>query len=119
MLIEIVVRAIYLYDAQGDDEISFTEGELIKLTSGPTGGQHYGDGWWEGKYICSLFVVAVNVCRYRIFIKRQEGNISKQLCKVFLDRLVDTKLISWLGRWKCCDGRISSTWLYLSCLCNT
>lgn len=42
------VRAIYSYDAQGDDELSFKEGESIELTSGPTGGRNYGDGWWEG-----------------------------------------------------------------------
>ncbi|KAF4590654.1 hypothetical protein EYR40_009250 [Pleurotus pulmonarius] len=42
------VRAIYAYVAQGADEISIKEGEQIELTSGPTGGQLYGDGWWEG-----------------------------------------------------------------------
>lgn len=26
------------------------EGELIQLTSGPTGGRNYANGWWEGKY---------------------------------------------------------------------
>ena len=59
-LIETVVRAIYPYDAQGDDEISFKEGEVIELTSGPTGGQHYGDGWWEGQCLFALssFIVA-------------------------------------------------------------
>jgi hypothetical protein len=25
-------------------------GELIELTSGPNGGQQYGDGWWQGKW---------------------------------------------------------------------
>lgn len=44
-----LVRAIYAYVAQGADEISIKEGEQIELTSGPTGGQFYGDGWWEGR----------------------------------------------------------------------
>lgn len=43
------VRAIYQYVARGSDEISLADGEMIELSSGPTGGRHYGDGWWEGK----------------------------------------------------------------------
>jgi len=50
----LLVRTIYPYDAQGDDELSLKEGELIELTSGPTGGQHYGDGWWEG--VCIIII---------------------------------------------------------------
>ncbi|PBK74943.1 hypothetical protein ARMSODRAFT_951005 [Armillaria solidipes] len=42
------VRVIYQYEAGGHDEIGLREGEVIELSSGPTGGQHYGDGWWEG-----------------------------------------------------------------------
>ncbi|GLB45480.1 putative fes/CIP4, and EFC/F-BAR homology domain containing protein [Lyophyllum shimeji] len=42
------VRAIYPYEAQGQDELGLIEGQTIELTSGPSGGQHYGDGWWEG-----------------------------------------------------------------------
>ncbi|KAF9049462.1 hypothetical protein BDZ89DRAFT_1088904 [Hymenopellis radicata] len=42
------VRAIYQYVARGSDEISLADGEMIELSSGPTGGRHYGDGWWEG-----------------------------------------------------------------------
>ncbi|KAJ7195463.1 hypothetical protein GGX14DRAFT_676626 [Mycena pura] len=42
------VRAVYAYVAQGADEIRLDEGELVELTSGPNGGQHYGEGWWEG-----------------------------------------------------------------------
>ena len=45
------MRSLYDYDAQGPDEISMKEGELIALTEGPSGGVNYGDGWWEGKYI--------------------------------------------------------------------
>jgi formin-binding protein 1 len=56
VLIGTIVRAIYPYEAQGDDELSFKEGELIELTSGPTGGQHYGDGWWEGR--CLFFLLS-------------------------------------------------------------
>ncbi|CAK5284133.1 unnamed protein product [Mycena citricolor] len=43
------VRGVYPYSANGPDELSVAEGELIELTEGPSGGQHYGDGWWEGK----------------------------------------------------------------------
>ncbi|KAH9948829.1 hypothetical protein B0H21DRAFT_731329 [Amylocystis lapponica] len=42
------VRGIYQYQAQGPDEISLQEGELITLTDGLTGGRNYADGWWEG-----------------------------------------------------------------------
>ncbi|KAL0961378.1 hypothetical protein HGRIS_006332 [Hohenbuehelia grisea] len=42
------VRALYDYQATGPDEISLKEGEMVDLTSGPSGGQNYGDGWWEG-----------------------------------------------------------------------
>ena len=43
------VRAIYDYEAQGADELSLQDGELIQLTEGPSGGRNYGDGWWEGE----------------------------------------------------------------------
>ncbi|KAJ7245019.1 hypothetical protein B0H12DRAFT_1128298 [Mycena haematopus] len=42
------VRGIYAYESRGSDELGLDQGELIELTSGPNGGQHYGDGWWEG-----------------------------------------------------------------------
>ncbi|KAI0693978.1 hypothetical protein BC835DRAFT_1043166 [Cytidiella melzeri] len=42
------VRAIYDYEAQGAGELSLQEGQLIKLTDGPSGGRKYADGWWEG-----------------------------------------------------------------------
>jgi formin-binding protein 1 len=42
------VRCLYNYDAQGSDELSVKEGELIEFTAGPSGGRNYGDGWWEG-----------------------------------------------------------------------
>ncbi|KAJ6585189.1 hypothetical protein B0H19DRAFT_1108684 [Mycena capillaripes] len=42
------VRGLYAYGARGADELGLDEGELVELTSGPNGGQHYGDGWWEG-----------------------------------------------------------------------
>ncbi|KAJ7021586.1 hypothetical protein C8F04DRAFT_1140261 [Mycena alexandri] len=42
------VRGIYAYEARGADELGLSEGELVELTSGPNGGQNYGDGWWEG-----------------------------------------------------------------------
>jgi hypothetical protein len=43
-----IVRALYNYDAQGDDELSLTIGQEIELTAGETGGTKYGEGWWEG-----------------------------------------------------------------------
>ncbi|KAI9462227.1 hypothetical protein HD554DRAFT_2206560 [Boletus coccyginus] len=42
------VRVIYDYEAQGPDELSIKEGEVLKLSSGPYGGQNRADGWWEG-----------------------------------------------------------------------
>ena len=39
------MRAIYPYLAQGPDELSFQEGDIIELLSGQTAE----DGWWEGK----------------------------------------------------------------------
>lgn len=42
------VRVIYTYDSQGSDELSLHEGDTIELSAGPTGGQNYADGWWEG-----------------------------------------------------------------------
>ncbi|KAI3616200.1 hypothetical protein WG66_014005 [Moniliophthora roreri] len=42
------LAAIYHYAPGGPDEIGLQEGELIELSSGPTGGQNYGEGWWEG-----------------------------------------------------------------------
>jgi len=42
------VRGIYAYEARGADELGLDAGELVELTSGPNGGQNYGDGWWEG-----------------------------------------------------------------------
>lgn len=57
-----IVRAIYSYKAQGPDELSLKEGERVELTSGPSGGQAYGDGWWEG---ASFFIFCTNP---RLFI---------------------------------------------------
>ncbi|KAJ3850213.1 hypothetical protein EV368DRAFT_75273 [Lentinula lateritia] len=42
------VKAIYAYEARGSDELGLKDGELIELSSGPSGGQYYGEGWWEG-----------------------------------------------------------------------
>ncbi|TDL17213.1 hypothetical protein BD410DRAFT_776337 [Rickenella mellea] len=42
------VRGVYEYSAQGPDELDVREGELIELSSGPSGGKDYADGWWEG-----------------------------------------------------------------------
>jgi hypothetical protein len=40
---------VYDYQSQGPDELDVSEGNRIELTSGPSGGQNYGDGWWEGQ----------------------------------------------------------------------
>ncbi|CAG8749153.1 16041_t:CDS:2, partial [Acaulospora colombiana] len=32
----------------GDDELALAIGEQYELTSGEHGGEHYGEGWWEG-----------------------------------------------------------------------
>ncbi|KDR82365.1 hypothetical protein GALMADRAFT_237644 [Galerina marginata CBS 339.88] len=42
------VRAIYPYVAQGPDELTLQPGDILMLSSGPSGGENYGDGWWEG-----------------------------------------------------------------------
>ncbi|KAK7469363.1 Protein BZZ1 [Stygiomarasmius scandens] len=42
------VKALYQYESRGSDEIGLKEGDLIELSSGPSGGQNYGEGWWEG-----------------------------------------------------------------------
>ncbi|KAJ2926614.1 hypothetical protein H1R20_g10481, partial [Candolleomyces eurysporus] len=41
------VRALYPYQAQGADEISLKEGDILELSSGLHGGKNYGEGWWE------------------------------------------------------------------------
>ena len=45
----VLVRGIYDYQAQGSDELGISEGEIVELSGGPSGGQNYADGWWEGK----------------------------------------------------------------------
>jgi len=42
------VRGLYDYRSQGPDELDVSEGARIELTSGPSGGQNYAEGWWEG-----------------------------------------------------------------------
>lgn len=54
------VRGLYTYQAQGSDELSITEGELIELSGGPNGGQNYGEGWWEGNMSFCLFLQKSN-----------------------------------------------------------
>ncbi|KAG8762430.1 hypothetical protein FRC11_009461 [Ceratobasidium sp. 423] len=40
-----LVKALYSYEAQGDDELSLKEGITYELTPN---GESAGDGWWEG-----------------------------------------------------------------------
>jgi len=42
------VRGLYDYHSKGQDELDVSEGARIELTSGPSGGRNYADGWWEG-----------------------------------------------------------------------
>lgn len=42
------VRAMYNYEAQGEDELSLSVGQEVELTAGEMGGTKYGEGWWEG-----------------------------------------------------------------------
>ena len=41
------VRALYDYDATCDEELSFQEGQLIKILRRDENGVD--DGWWEGE----------------------------------------------------------------------
>ena len=43
-----LVRVLYDYQSQGSDELDIQEGQVLELTSGPSGGQSYAEGWWEG-----------------------------------------------------------------------
>ena len=51
------MRAIYSYLAQGPDELSLQEGDVIKLLSGQTAE----DGWWEGNGLFIFFYCLLNV----------------------------------------------------------
>jgi hypothetical protein len=44
------VRGLYNYQSQGSDELDVSEGARIELTSGPSGGRNYAEGWWEGQF---------------------------------------------------------------------
>ena len=46
-----LVRAIYSYLAQGPDELSLQEGDIIELLSGQTAE----DGWWEGNKLTFFY----------------------------------------------------------------
>lgn len=38
------MRAIFDFEAQGDDELSFRKGDIIKVT------QKVDDSWWRGEF---------------------------------------------------------------------
>ncbi|KAH7926483.1 hypothetical protein BV22DRAFT_1104300 [Leucogyrophana mollusca] len=42
------VRVLYDYQAQGPDELTIQESELLELSPGVNGGQNFAEGWWEG-----------------------------------------------------------------------
>lgn len=77
------VRGIYAYEAQGSDELELEAGEILTLTSGPNGGQNYGEGWWEGTD-CSLYCYRDTYVSSRDQLERAEGNLSKQLREFLL-----------------------------------
>jgi hypothetical protein len=72
---------MYDYAAQGPDEMSVTTGQVIELSAGPSGGQNYASGWWEGEtpQIASLHIIAET--ENRRYIVREESNLPEQLCK--------------------------------------
>ena len=43
-----LLRAIYEYTAQYDEELTFPEGAIIELIR--TDDNNVDDGWWEGRY---------------------------------------------------------------------
>lgn len=47
-VIQSTVRALYDYRAQGPEELTIKEGDLVELSAGADGGQNFSDGWWEG-----------------------------------------------------------------------
>ncbi|KAJ3842789.1 hypothetical protein F5878DRAFT_606669 [Lentinula raphanica] len=54
-MFQLSVKATYAYEAQGCHELGLKDGKLIELSSGPSGGQFYGEGWWEGEWIIMTF----------------------------------------------------------------
>lgn len=76
------VRGVYAYDAQGSDELGLEVGEVLELTSGPNGGQDYGEGWWEGTDRRVNYFRRDTYAGCRNQLQRTEGNISKQLCEL-------------------------------------
>jgi hypothetical protein len=50
-----IVRALYPYQAQGADELSLKEGDILELSSGIHGGKDYAEGWWEGELFICLY----------------------------------------------------------------
>lgn len=44
----VMLRAVFEYSAQEDEELSFPEGAIIKLIRTDDNGVD--DGWWEGSY---------------------------------------------------------------------
>ena len=80
ILIRLKVRAIYDYAAEGSDELSLKRGELIELTAGPSGGQNFGDGWWEGKTISFMHIPGDFTQEVRRELYRSNGDFPKQLC---------------------------------------
>ena len=56
------VKGLYVYQANGPDEIDVTPGAMIELSSGPGAGKDYAEGWWEGGSKQFLFSTVSMMC---------------------------------------------------------
>lgn len=65
------VRSVYAYEAQGADELSLQEGQMVELSAGPSGGQNYADGWWEG--VCIVYLLVQGFLTAELCCVRREG----------------------------------------------
>ena len=48
--LSVMLRALYDYNAEDDEELSFPEGAIITLIATDSDGSGIDDGWWKGSY---------------------------------------------------------------------